>query len=74
MDGAVARQQPAFRGAGSTRQSMTISIVMQWVFQLPAAWFLALATPLGLLGFWWSYPIANAAATMFCVFWYRRGP
>jgi len=63
----------AFRGAGSTRQSMTISIVMQWFFQMPSAYVLALMTPLGLLGIWLSYPIANMAASILCVFWYRYG-
>jgi putative MATE family efflux protein len=62
-----------FRGAGSTRQSMTISIAMQWLFQLPAAWILALVTPMGLLGIWWSYPIANAAACAVCILWFRYG-
>jgi Na+-driven multidrug efflux pump len=63
-----------FRGAGSTCQSMTISIAMQWLFQLPAARFLALATPCGLLGIWWNYPIANAAALAVCILWFRYGP
>ncbi|HXR51767.1 MAG TPA: MATE family efflux transporter [Steroidobacteraceae bacterium] len=63
----------AFRGAGSTRQSMTISIAMQWLFQMPSAWFIALATPLGLLGIWWSYPIANCAGAILCMLWFRYG-
>jgi putative MATE family efflux protein len=63
----------AFRGAGSTTQSMTISIIMQWVFQMPSAWIIALATPLGVLGVWWSYPIANCAATILCLLWFRFG-
>ncbi len=64
----------AFRGAGSTTQSMTISIIMQWVFQMPSAWIIALATSLGVLGVWWSYPIANCAATILCLLWFRYGP
>jgi putative MATE family efflux protein len=64
----------AFRGAGSTGQSMTISIIMQWVFQMPSAWLIALATPLGVLGVWWSYPIANCAAAILCLLWFRYGP
>jgi Na+-driven multidrug efflux pump len=64
----------AFRGAGSTRQSMTISIAMQWLFQLPSAWILALATPMGVLGIWWSYPIANGATAILCIFWFVYGP
>lgn len=63
----------AFRGAGNTRQSMTIAIATQWVFQMPCAYLLALATPLGLLGVWWSYGFANIAALLMCVVWYRRG-
>lgn len=63
----------AFRGAGSTRQSMTISILMQWGFQMPSAWIIALATPLGLLGVWWSYPIANTAGAILCLLWFRYG-
>lgn len=63
----------AFRGAGSTRHSMTISIAMQWLFQMPAGYFLALATPAGLLGVWWSYPIANMGALILCLYWYRYG-
>jgi Na+-driven multidrug efflux pump len=35
---------------------------------------LALATPLGLLGIWWSYPIANAATAILCIFWFVYGP
>ena len=63
-----------FRGAGSTRQSMALSIIMQWLFQLPSAWLLALTTPLGLDGVWWSYPIANTAAAALCIGWFRFGP
>lgn len=64
----------AFRGAGSTRQSMTISIAMQWLFQMPSAYLLALGTSMGILGIWWSYPIANSAAAILCIFWYLFGP
>ncbi|MBT2185785.1 MATE family efflux transporter [Sphingobium nicotianae] len=63
----------AFRGAGSTRHSMTISIVMQWVFQMPAAYVIAFATPLGILGVWWSYAIANVGALILCTLWFRYG-
>lgn len=62
-----------FRGAGSTRQSMTLSLIQQWAFQLPIAWFLALATPLGLTGIWWCYPLGNAAALTLGLLWLRYG-
>jgi Na+-driven multidrug efflux pump len=59
-----------FRGAGSTRRSMGISLTMQWVFQLPSAWLLAWLTPLGVLGVWWSYPVGNALASALAVGWF----
>lgn len=64
----------AFRGAGSPRHSMVISIVMQWGFQMPGAYLLAFGTPLGIQGIWWSYPIANGAGTVLCLVWFLRGP
>jgi putative MATE family efflux protein len=63
-----------FRGAGSTRQSMAISLVMQWGVQMPAAWILAFLTPIGVLGVWWSYPAANSAAALICIAWFLKGP
>ncbi len=63
-----------FRGAGSTRQSMGISLVMQWAVQMPAAWILAFWTPVGVLGVWWSYPLANGVAAVIVIAWFRWGP
>jgi len=63
-----------FRGAGSTRQSMALSIAQQWLFQMPAALALALWTPLGIEGIWWSYPVGGAALTVLGLVWFRVGP
>ncbi len=63
-----------FRGAGNTRQSMIISLVMQWGFQLPCAWLLAFATPAGAQGVWWSYAVANLAASAIAIGWFLKGP
>ncbi len=63
-----------FRGAGNTRQSMIISLVMQWGFQLPCAWLLAFATPAGAQGVWWSYAVANLAASAIAGGWFIKGP
>jgi putative MATE family efflux protein len=64
----------AFRGAGSTRQAMGISLVMQWLLQMPCALILALWTPLGLDGVMWSFPIANVLATLLAIGWFAWGP
>lgn len=63
-----------FRGAGSTRQSMTLSVAQQWLFQMPAALVLALWTPAGIDGVWWSYPIGGAALTAMTLLWFHHGP
>ena len=63
-----------FRGAGSTRQSMTISLIMQWAIQLPSALILAFLTPAGVLGVWWSYGLANGVSSLICIAWFKWGP
>lgn len=63
----------AFRGAGSTRLAMGLSLVMQWLFQLPAALLLAFAAGLGAVGLWWSYPVGNSLAAILCLAWFIRG-
>ncbi len=63
-----------FRGAGSTRQSMAISLVMQWGFQLPTAWGLAFLTGAGVTGVWWSYVAANLGASVIAIAWFAKGP
>lgn len=62
-----------FRGAGSPKHAMGISIAMQWLFQIPAALVLSLAVGLGVLGVWWSYPIGNGCAALLAVAWLRFG-
>ena len=60
----------AFRGAGHTLTAMILSLTMQWLVQLPVAWWLATRTSLAFAGLWWSFPIANAlalAVTLLCM-------
>jgi Na+-driven multidrug efflux pump len=64
----------AFRGAGSTRVAMGLSLAMMWFFQLPSALLLAFCTSLGVAGVWWSYPIGNTLAAALCLAWFIWGP
>jgi putative MATE family efflux protein len=63
----------AFRGAGSTRLAMALSLTMLWLFQLPSGLLLAYFTSLGVVGVWWSYPIGNVLATIVCAAWFKWG-
>lgn len=71
--GLVQALNGAFRGAGSTRHAMTISLVMQYALQIPFAWGIALFTGLGVLGVWWSYAFANVVTAGVVVWWLLRG-
>jgi putative MATE family efflux protein len=62
-----------FRGAGSTKQSMLLSMAQHWLFQLPTAFILSQLTPLGILGVWWCYPIGSAGAAGMGLLWFRYG-
>ena len=62
-----------FRGAGNTRHAMTISLVMQYAFQIPFAWGITRFTGLGALGVWWSYAFASIVTSAIVVWWLRRG-
>ena len=62
-----------FRGAGSTGQAMTISLVMQYALQLPFAWGTAFFTTMGVLGVWWSYTFANVLTAAIVLWWLKKG-
>jgi Na+-driven multidrug efflux pump len=53
---------------------MTISLVMQYGFQIPFAWGAALLTGIGVLAVWWSYAVSNVAASVLCIAWLLKGP
>jgi putative MATE family efflux protein len=62
-----------FRGAGTMVASMMITILSQWILQLPLAYFLAHHTSLGIAGLWWSMPIANVLTAFATVCLFARG-
>jgi putative MATE family efflux protein len=71
--GLVQALNGVFRGAGSTRHSMTISLVMQYALQIPFAWGITQFTSLGAYGVWWSYAFANVVTSAIVVWWLRKG-
>ncbi len=63
----------AFRGAGDTRSAMVLSLMTQWLVQLPVSYILTRHTSLGLAGIWWGFPIANVLSLAATIYWFRRG-
>jgi putative MATE family efflux protein len=62
-----------FRGAGTMVASMMITVLSQWILQLPLAYFLAHHTSLGTEGLWWSMPIANVLTALATIGLFAKG-
>lgn len=60
-------------GAGSTKSVMFIAIITSWVINLPLAYILSKFTSLGIVGLWWSFPIANVSGAILAYFLYKKG-
>jgi putative MATE family efflux protein len=74
--GIIAAQQViagALRGAGQTMAAMVLSLMTQWLLQLPISYALARHTSLGFAGIWWAFPIANAISLLASIAWFQRG-
>jgi putative MATE family efflux protein len=65
--------QGAFRGAGSTRVSMLLSVVSRWVVRFPAAFVLAYLLGWGVAGLWWSLSLSGVVTFGLGVLWFLRG-
>jgi len=50
------------QAAGATKQSMTLTIISQWIIEIPLAFLLAKFFHLGIIGVWLSFPITNLLA------------
>ena len=62
-----------FRGAGSTRVSMMLSIISLWAVEFPLAYILSKHTGLAELGLWIAFPVANVIGAAISVFWFLKG-
>ena len=60
-----------FQAVGRGSYSMIISILRQLLILLPAAWILARLTG-DVKAVWWCFPIAEIAALVFCLLYYRK--
>jgi putative MATE family efflux protein len=63
----------ALRGAGDTRPALLGTFVGRWLVTLPMAAFLALATPLGLVGAWWAMAAGTAVQAAWVTMRWRSG-
>ena len=60
-----------FQAVGKGVYSMIMSICRQLLVLLPAAWLLARLTG-SVYAVWWCFPIAELAALVICLYYYRR--
>jgi putative MATE family efflux protein len=63
----------AFRGSGNTVNTMILAMVSLWVLQFPTAYILSKHTPLGAIGLWWAFPIANVTIACVATLWFLQG-
>jgi putative MATE family efflux protein len=63
----------ALRASGSMVVTMVLTLVSQWVLQLPIAYFLSQHSTLGANGIWWSIPISNVITALITIAVYRKG-
>lgn len=62
-----------FNGAGLTKVSMLISVIVLWMARFPVAFMLSNNTSLSYEGIWWAFPISNAIAATIAFVYYKRG-
>jgi len=61
------------RASGNMMTTMIITLVSQWVLQLPLAYMLSKHTSLGTSGLWWAFPVTNVLTALITIAWYRKG-
>lgn len=61
-----------FRASGNMMATMVITLISQWVLQLPLAYFFSKHTGLWISGLWWSFPITNILTAIITIGWFMR--
>jgi putative MATE family efflux protein len=62
-----------FRGSGRTLTAMFLSIMGQWLLQIPLSYFLSIHLHLGVSGLWWGYPAAGVVSLVITMWWFSLG-
>lgn len=62
-----------FRASGNMILTMSLTLVSQWIIQIPLAYLLSKHTALGITGIWWAFPITNILTTLITLTFYMRG-
>jgi len=62
-----------FLAAGKSTTTMLLTILSQWLFQIPLAYILSQHTSLGITGLWLAFPITNIIIASIAFLLYRQG-
>lgn len=63
----------AFRGSGSTRTAMLLSIQELWIYRIPVAYVLLIVTDLGVTAVWYAMAFSYVASAVTTGLWFLRG-
>jgi len=62
-----------FLAAGKSSTSMTLTLLSQWLIQIPLAYFLSQHTSLGINGLWIALPVTNITIAFIAFLIYKKG-
>jgi putative MATE family efflux protein len=62
-----------FRGSGSTRTAMLLSVQELWVFRIPLAFVFLRVLGWGVVGVWWAVAVSFVASALTTGAWFLRG-
>jgi putative MATE family efflux protein len=62
-----------FRGSGRTMTAMLLSIMGQWLLQIPLSYFLSIHLGMGVSGLWWGFPASGAISVVITMWWFSLG-
>ena len=62
-----------FRGSGSTRTAMILSIQELWIYRIPLAYVMLAVFDMGVIGVWYAMAFSYVASAIITVAWFTRG-